>query len=533
LDTIKNTLLLFNAAFLLNKKEVLESFEDFVEHHREHDNNEGYSESKRRVLLSLCDEFHKKIMSIDVPTLTKPWFFYEYSITNDSIKLSLNKCDDNIEFDETGEISSMTYQENYVLAETHCDFLTVEQYAELYSVTTTTVRQWIRRGKLRTAMKRGRDWIIPALADKPKRGFESATYHWTLLDNEIIDAFPFLANAQELYLYQDENSKKLYYAIAYGSGSENSIKVELTITEREQLEIMLISSPGVWVEELYKEIQYVPEKRNFAFPILSFKNASLMRSAFEFDEIIIRQSSKEIAFFSPDSEPRSLSSYDYTSTYLIPVHWSFWGVPSERDDVFINAVDNNDYSGCIKLGTLSGELILCRQMIADGYDPLDVCDDKSADLEYTMSALVDEGGPLNEWTGDSLLDVFYIDEIEIEEPFLNADMGSRLLQELPSLCLELLHVSPKILAYYPAPIRRDWRIKSEKEIALQNATANKIEMYYPSDDEIKMLTGRRFSGSSYPEELKDYHIIDFYQKNGFQELGDSRLMYAYAEMGGD
>ena len=105
----------------------------------------------------------------------KNWFYYDYDIKNDSITLSLYKCN-NIEFDNDNEISSMEMQLEHTIVEVKCDYLSVEQYAKQYGVTDTTVRQWIRRGKLRTAKKKGRDWVIPALADKPKRGFENVTY---------------------------------------------------------------------------------------------------------------------------------------------------------------------------------------------------------------------------------------------------------------------------------------------------------------------------------------------------------------------
>jgi hypothetical protein len=213
-------------------------------------------------------------------------------------------------------------------------------------------------------------------------------------------------------------------------------------------------------------------------------------------------------------------------------------------------MDNNNYDDCIKIGNISGTLIFSSQMIADGYDPLTVCDDESQDLEYTMSALSDEGGPLNEWTGDPMMDTLYIDELTIEDELLQQEIGSRILQELPALCLELLHITPDILAYYPAPTEDNWYKKSEREIALEEIAAKRIikpafseetdqtnskiisiaDRYKFSEDEINMLIGRRFSGSSYPEELKDNEIIEFYQKNGFQELGDSRLLFAYTKM---
>ncbi len=551
MEAPNNKLLQFNSMMLLNKREVLESFDDFVEHHREKDNEEGYSEGKRKVLLSLCDEFRNELEKSDIPALAKPWLYYDYSITNEGIELSLFKCDDDIEFDDEGEISSMSSSQEYTLVEIKCDYLTVEQYAELYGVTTTTVRQWIRRGKLRTAKKKGRDWLIPALADKPKRGFESVTYYWESLPSDILTMFPFLAETNCVYLYQDDEDKKVFNAISGWPGKDNRRKVELTAKEREQLEIMLIAAPEVIVEDLSAAVRYVPAKRNFSFPVLSYQDDSMANRLFPYSDIIVQQHSSNTIHFSPDNEPRDAFSFDSTSTYLVPVYWTFWGVPHDADDILYDALDNGNYANCVKIGVLSGHLILCKQMIADGYDPLTVCDDESADLEYVISALVDEGGPLNEWTGEPLLDVLYIHEITMEEALQRQGLGSRILQELPCLCRELLHVMPDILTYYPAPTDHDWYQESDREVGLRSMAIKRVveatlpghnmhqntsniipfpDVYQFSDDEIKMIMGRRHGGSSYPEALKNERLIAFYKRNGFQELGATRLLYAYTEM---
>lgn len=57
----RDRLLNFNSQVLLNKKEILESFDDFVLHHQEKDNEEGYSEGKRKTLLSLCERFRNEL----------------------------------------------------------------------------------------------------------------------------------------------------------------------------------------------------------------------------------------------------------------------------------------------------------------------------------------------------------------------------------------------------------------------------------------------------------------------------------------
>jgi hypothetical protein len=238
---------------LLNKQEVLESFDDFTEYYRRRDDREDYSEYKRKIPISLCEEFRKELEKSDIPTLTKPWLYYDYSITNDSIELYLFECEE-ISFDEEDEgiISSMTFSEESTLTKVTCDYLTVEQYASAHGVAATAVRQWLRCGKLRTAKKKGRCWLIPALADKPKRGFKSVTYYRNALDDAIVDAFPFLAGAYSIYIFQDKEDKKVFWAVLEQIGTDERIKIELTAKEREQLELMLIVAPEVIVGSLRK-----------------------------------------------------------------------------------------------------------------------------------------------------------------------------------------------------------------------------------------------------------------------------------------
>jgi len=139
-----------------------------------------------------------------------------------------------------------------------CDYFTVEQYATIHQVTPTTVRQWIRRGKLRTAQKAGRDWLIPAIADKPTRGFKSVTYTWDRLPKEIEETYPFLKGFDCVYIYQDEEQKTRFNCIIGYPGQSNRTKISLSLKEREKFELDLISNPTIKVEPL--GVMFKPSK---------------------------------------------------------------------------------------------------------------------------------------------------------------------------------------------------------------------------------------------------------------------------------
>lgn len=241
------------------------------------------------------------------------------------------------------------------------------------------------------------------------------------------------------------------------------------------------------------------------------------------------------------------NNYDCVDTCIIWTSIPFYGIPfSLDDDDKMERVYNEDYRGLTKIGTLFGCLILCEQIIVEGYDPLEVCDASSGDLEYAMSALSDIDGPLNYETGDPYRNVFYIHELEMESEWNNAELKSKIIEELPWLVLSFLHVMPNILAFYPAPLAHAPNIaEKERYEVLQKLAAQKTasaltpgakkpskdnllafaDFYQFNEDDMKFATRRRYSGSSYPEIAKDLQEYAFYEANGFEEAKDSRLLY--------
>ena len=259
--TQKQKLQLFKQEYLFTKEEIQKSFDNFILHHQTTD-EEGYSEEKRQKILELCERFKESLSKCQLPVIKDDWWFYQYEFTNDGINLSLMLCDE-FEVDSDGEINSMTCSEQFIMLSIKCDYLTVEQYAYTYDVTPITVRQWIRRGKIRSAKKSGRDWLIPSITDKPKRGFESVTYSWQHLPETISKDFSFLiVDNSCVYIYQDEQDKSNFHCIMGWPGTANRTQITLNAKEREKLEISLISNPCVKAEELDSLIMYVPVKES-------------------------------------------------------------------------------------------------------------------------------------------------------------------------------------------------------------------------------------------------------------------------------
>lgn len=229
------------------KEAIVEEFKSHYKYYKENDDFELQSKEQKEKYLKLCDKFLKALEKLHLPQLTDEGWFYAYITKNDSIDLSLSYCD---EFEvEDDEITEETFSDEYVLLSVKCEYLTVAEYAELYHVAETTVRQWIRRGKLRSAKKQGRDWIIPDIAGRPTRGYETAIYFWKELPSELIKMFPFLEGYNQMFIFQNKEDKGLFDVVLEDYFTHTRERVQVSNTKREKLELELISSGAVDVEE--------------------------------------------------------------------------------------------------------------------------------------------------------------------------------------------------------------------------------------------------------------------------------------------
>ena len=233
---------------------------------------------------------------------------------------------------------------------------------------------------------------------------------------------------------------------------------------------------------------------------------------------------------------------DCLDTCLIWCQMIFYGIPFELSDTQTGRIYDGDYQDCVKIGELSGCLILCKQIINNGFEPWDICDASDGDLVYTISALSSGDGPLNVETGGPEQDVFYIHEFQIEPRCDDKVLKGRILNELPKLILMFLHVKPDIIAFYPAPLEYSPDpVEQERYLVIMNIAFQKIDStvdekqshgdnvlkfasaYQFSEDDLNFIS--RYRDSSYPDEKKDQEEFSFYQAHGFLEAGNSRLLY--------
>ena len=241
-----------------NKEEILAEIDGIKAIWEEASKNDSsHSVGYYRVLLSLIDRFRDTVREARLFDAQEYWG-YNILIGCEGITLSI-ECTDSCwggseyedEYPESVDPDSITYFTNasYDLIKVESNKLTVDEYAAIYDVNPVTVRQWIRRGKIRCAIKRGNEWRIPELYDLPKRGYRSTAYLIKESVPNLPSEYSFLNDYNTVFIDQDDVDKN-QFIITLQKADETTKELKLAMKEKEKFELFLISCPQIkWVDE--------------------------------------------------------------------------------------------------------------------------------------------------------------------------------------------------------------------------------------------------------------------------------------------
>lgn len=204
-------------------------------------------------LKELLNRFYDKVKEIPLMSIKDDSWGYGFYITERSIVLTLMYV--GIDYDITEQEKTIYYPlpfYEYKLMQVDAKMLSPEEYAEVYEVGTGTVRQWIRRGKLRSAKKIGRTWKISELCDMPSRGYIPASYSWKEYLENLPEEYEYLNKYKRADFFGRTTEIGKYKVIFYDPNAiELPYELKLTVQEREKLELILISHPQIECEETY------------------------------------------------------------------------------------------------------------------------------------------------------------------------------------------------------------------------------------------------------------------------------------------
>jgi hypothetical protein len=202
----------FRECFLTNKDAVLMDIKYRISELKKHMDDRKHTIGFFNKYINILELFYKKIDDTKLFDNLEDWWSYDYSVT------------------EYGAILHLTY-----------------------NTMPGTVRQWIRRGKIRSAVKAGREWRIPEMAEIPGRGYHWGIYTWTEKLTDMPKKYNFMNEYSQVTIKQDDKDKDKFILIF--SGKKNGLKyVNITGKEREKFELMLISNPLIKAEADIEEI---------------------------------------------------------------------------------------------------------------------------------------------------------------------------------------------------------------------------------------------------------------------------------------
>lgn len=235
----------FNRLAIRNKHELLDAIDGYLLKLDASTGSEAVPMGRIPALKELILQFKRKIEKTPLAVLDKPFTLYEVNIYDSEISLDIVDYE-KIEFDEEGEIESSTELPTEGIVCVEAPLITLETYAQMHGVKPGTVRQWIRRGKLRNAVKQGSQWSIPSTEPEPKRGFEGGTYHYSEDDSgDLSDIFPLPKGSYSIWLVQLGDTSEEVTAYIFNDDDERIAEMTLNRSTREKLEHALAESPKV------------------------------------------------------------------------------------------------------------------------------------------------------------------------------------------------------------------------------------------------------------------------------------------------
>lgn len=229
----------FKENTIQNRDELLDYINNELNEYKTKDRYEYARTGKHNPMVRLFMDLKIQVEASPLPKCDD-WWCYAVLVDNYGVDLCLSHCSS-----FNGRIFG--YDRDYALITQRVEMLSVAQYAELHDVKPVTVRQWIRRGKLRCIKKRGTDWFVSALAT-PTDKYMPVTYSWNKSIRALIEQFPFLKDAENVHIKQN-GSNKTKFIIKCEKVDGETVEFEMTDKEKETFELELLSQEEIYFDE--------------------------------------------------------------------------------------------------------------------------------------------------------------------------------------------------------------------------------------------------------------------------------------------
>lgn len=194
-------------------------------------------------LLRLLDHVILEIATRNIFSSPDDWY-YSFTVSNTEADLFIRHVKSIEKTKDEGTTSlHIEYDESFRLISYPVNLLSVEEYAKLNRIEPVTVRQWIRRGKIRTAVKLGGEWRIPEITDTPSRGYTSVRYYNNGRFFPLPQSYKCLEqNPLYIDIYPSKERKGFCQILLDGIPAKISGEL-IPDVDREKIELALISTP--------------------------------------------------------------------------------------------------------------------------------------------------------------------------------------------------------------------------------------------------------------------------------------------------
>lgn len=278
-----HTLKLFQRKALKSKREVLEALSDYSSRLAHDENHSSDAVFYRPALIELIDRFTIKVCNCDLAYLERPFASYEIVITN--IDITLNSVEyAKISFDENDEIESTESSAYAPVICINARFISIEEFAQRFSVDIEVATNWIKHRKIKCAEKRPSGWHVMETQGLPSKESQNGSYFFIGESGDLSSVASLREGTQTFTTFQDERQDGLLDSMSFDSNGRLIEYGQISSEELSTLEDALIRSQDVLFENTFVEV--IDEKVISTFdknPFLSVKEEVILAFVTELD----------------------------------------------------------------------------------------------------------------------------------------------------------------------------------------------------------------------------------------------------------
>ncbi len=214
--------------------------------------------------------------------------------------------------------------------------------------------------------------------------------------------------------------------------------------------------------------------------------------------------------------------------YIINCILKIYGIPDDLTDDDEEEIYGGEMGGAVRIGTVTGLLILVGQAAKTGLDIYYICNCIDGYAEFIYSALSEGDGSL---AFEPYLDIFCIDAIEMQNAFDTDDLKLRILDCLLQFLLRAYHTFPDIIAVRSKPLPNEKSIHQKIKEGMALEISRSMMSSFPDkpsandeggvrlvldEEQQNYILGRRVKGESYPASAINKAEWELYHAAGFR-----------------